>query len=233
MLVRHDTPVPDPQGATQVLLILGSGAGLWMDGFSGAELRVSSQVADEAVVGGGLAAGFNMDAPGDNPGNHARSLLSARALGRHNIAGLDQLAAEWGVGGGFTNTGIVYLTADAGILGGNDFVLSGGDGTGWRATPYGGPVFAVSVPLLEGEPIYEQKILVAFGPDGESVTTREEKSVETTFYFGATGGMGSLRASKHTAGATAELSLLYGFGTGEEEVVVFGISLAPALTLPP
>ncbi|HVK69470.1 MAG TPA: hypothetical protein VM694_33665 [Polyangium sp.] len=208
---------PNEPGDMRVMLVVGLGAGVWLDSGVGAELRVESQVNEWATVGGGLSGALNLEHEDADPAtafiprhNHPRFLYAARTWGRFNPGELDWFALKAGVGIAGTNKGTVALTLDGAPLFGHSFEVGGEAGSvPWHVSPYGGPVVALSVPLRQGDNIMEQKISLGLGPDMHSTSHREPVPFTTTFFVGAQGGL-AVDAPGATAwtGALEILSLL-------------------------
>ncbi len=225
MVMRHDGPAPMEAGQIEVMLVVGLGLGIFIDGGPGVLVRVLGQIDAGVALGGEVGAGFNIDhTDRPNPGNHPGALFVARGLGRFNPAGQEVVAVEGGLGLGLTSGGLLALTANTGALVGEGFAL-GKHGEGAVLTPYGGPALAVSVPLRQGEPIYEVDL-------SSSTRIGPPKTVTTTWILGATLGLRLESAGEQgdPLGGSLEGSWLYAWSDGDEAVLL-GLSAAPSLTL--
>lgn len=188
---------PSEPGDTRIMLVVGLGAGIWVDGGVGAELRVESQVNEWATVGGGLSGALNLEHHEPEPGSmfrelhsHPRWLYGLRTWGRFNPGELDWFALKAGAGIAGTNKGTVALTLDGAPLFGHSFEVGGEAGSApWHVSPYGGPVVALSIPLRQGENIMNQEINLGLGPDVPTTSHLEPVPFTTTFYVGAQGGL--------------------------------------------
>jgi len=180
---------PNEPGDMRILLVAGLGAGVWLDGGFGAELRVESQVNEWATLGGGLSVAHNLDDPDPEYG-HPAFLFAARTFGRFNPGELDWLALQAGVGITGSDKGTVAFTLDGAPILGVPFELGKSSGqSAWRLTPYAGPVAALSVPLRQGTPITRKQINFGFAPDMHTSSERKLIGYTTTYFVGARWGL--------------------------------------------
>lgn len=216
---------PNAPGDVRILLAVGLGGGIWVDGGAFGELRVESQITEWATVGGGLAGGMNLEHRGETPArqslNHPRFLYAARTWGRFNPGTLDWLALTAGAGIAGTDTGTVALTLDESTIFGYPIEVSR---DGFRLTPYGGPALALSIPVRQGESIREPRFELGLGPDMRPGSSSEPVPYSTTFFVGAQGGLAvdGPRASAYT-GAIEILSL--GAFSATDNAALFSIAL--------
>lgn len=203
---------PNTPGDVRILLTLGLGGGVWVDGGFGGELRVESQVNEWATVGGGLGGGINLERRGDKS-THPRWLYALRTWGRFNPGTLDWLALGAGAGLSGTDRGTVALTLDHSTLLG--YPLQPTENAPWRITPYGGPAIALSIPLRQGDPIQKQSVNLGLGPDMHSSVSSEPVPYTTTVFVGGHAGL-AFDAPGATAytGAVEILSLM-AFSAGD------------------
>ncbi|UQA56389.1 hypothetical protein [Polyangium aurulentum] len=215
---------PNTPGDVRLMLVVGVSGGIWVDGGFGGELRVESQVTEWATVGGGLAGGINLEHGGDEaakgPGRHQhpRWLYAARTWGRFNPGALDWLALTAGAGFSGTDTGTVALTLDGSTLFGHPFHPS--EQAPWRLTPYGGPVVALSIPLLQGQPIMKQSVSLGLGPDMATSSRFEPVPYSTTFFVGAQGGLAVDSPGAPAWTGALELLSLIGFSATDSATLV-------------
>jgi len=235
-------------GDVRVLLLVGLGGGVWIDGGLGLALRASVQATDEVEAGGELAVALNLEdddevttaapeggAAAGQPGNalgaegrvrRVHLLASARGFGRFNPGDWSWLAVESGAGAGFTDTGLVYLTVDAGSSLGYEVDLGAGDeepGGGFLV--YGGPLLALSVPIARGAPLETS-------PAAEDRETDEGRYASTTFWYGASLGLGLASRSALDVGATFEGTIL-GALSADDEAFLLHVTLGSGASFVP
>jgi hypothetical protein len=223
---------PNTPGEMRILLVMGVGAGVWLDGGVGGELRIESQVNEWATVGGGVAGALNLDREGDarakeTPGrsSHPRFLYAARTWGRFNPGTLDWIAITSGAGFVGTDLGTVALTFDASPRFGHPFrVGRGPGGEPFRLTPYGGPAAAVSIPVRQGQPIQKQRISLGWGPDMRTTSSYEPVPYSTTFFVGAQGGLAVDSPGTPAWTGALELTMLSAF-SASDSAVLFAIAM--------
>jgi hypothetical protein len=241
LLARHDGPEAARVGDVRILLLAGLGGGIWVDGGWGLALRASVQAADDVEAGGELAVAFSLEtrrdadtaadtgarqpgasangAPEDAEVRRVRLVASARGFGRFDPGHLSWLAVESGAGVGFTDTGLVYLTVDAGSSLGYEVELGGAGGApGGGFLFYGGPLLALSVPVARGAPL-----------DGAA---RGARHAATTFWYGASFGLGLASRSALDVGSTLELTGLWALSS-EDEAFLLHLTLGTGASFVP
>jgi hypothetical protein len=225
--LRHDDPVPEPEGTVRLQVFFGMGGGLWVDDGLGVGVRASRQVHRDVEAGGEAAVAF---AFGRNQASRQEAQLPGvlyyvRGFSRTNPGGLRWLAIDSGLGLVATNRGTVGLTADAGASFGYAFRVGGtrAEPAG-RALVYGGPVMALTLPVVRGDPVLKTRKSYA-GPDQPMTTITEERHLPTTFYFGATLGAGGESAGRFSMGTTLEALMIHGISS-QDEATLFGLSLS-------
>ena len=168
LLTASCTPVPPPpilprlagtapEDRDTVILAVAGGFGVQGIGGGGwgLEARVLWQAGDDLELGAAVAGG-KVDA--------VRWFVAPRLLGGYAIPGADWAAAAFGLGGGVTGSGLVYLTIDGGIAGSipNDYVV-----------PYLALGAAGSFTLVPGE---------VFGDNGRQSSTHEPSATALYVY---------------------------------------------------
>jgi hypothetical protein len=141
MMARHGSAMPAAVGEGDLTMIGIGASGAFVDPVAGGELRGVSQVTDNLAVGAGLGGAYRLptEDSDDDPPDLA---LGGRIIALYNPGGLKWMRVVGGTGGGLTDTGLAYATADVGAL----FSWTFFD----RLTPYGGPAVAVSIPVTRG-----------------------------------------------------------------------------------
>ncbi len=181
MVARHGGTMPSAAGMVELAAVGIAGGGVFLDDYAGGEGRVKLQLDPQWKVGasfGGLAT-TKRDRDEQFPPDFG---YAGRLVGQKNWSDVPWLALDFGLGGGWANSGLRYGTADVGV----NFSY-----TFWEfLTPYGGPIFALSVPFQKGRRI-----------DGD-------QRPELTTYVGYTAGLAL--GGKDTFRLSAELLMLHG-----------------------
>ncbi len=243
MMQHHDDPIPEPDGDVRVLLVLGVGGGVFVDGGIGFELRASHQAHRDVEAGGGVGMAFNLERrKADDPTRHPRILTFLRGFGRYNPGSLDWLALEFGLGGGFTERGLVYFTLDTTPLVGWHVALSEERGRPQgRFLVYGGPTVAVSVPLRRGTPLCTSLgeasgegsgAASAASADDTACPRGRAETPSPTFHFGGTLGFGFESASAFNYGNTLEATFLWAL-SANNDAALLGFSLGSGASFAP
>lgn len=237
LVARHDAPEAAREGDVRILLLVGVGGGIWVDGGFGLALRASVQASDTVEAGGDLTVAFNLEtdeqetdeqvtaeepspegagSPAARPAGPAarrpQIVTAFRGFGRFNPGSLSWLALDAGAGVGFSDTGIVWLTADTGALAGHAFDLAvDGADPGGRFVLYGGPLLAVSLPVARGAPLAERAEAGA-------------RYASATFWYGGSLGFGVTSGSALDVGSTLEATAL-GALSADDSAALFLLSL--------
>jgi hypothetical protein len=191
MMMRHEAVVQGGPGTMSAAVIGGMGGGVFVDTAAGGLARFERQETDKFRWGVSGGAGARTEHEGKRPG----TLYFGRAHGIHRP--FDWMQVQVGLGGGYADSGLGYATLDTGATFGYTF---------WnRLRPYGGPVFALSVPVAQGKPL-----------GGEN-----EELPRTTLFAGVTGGVGVRLVD--TLEASVEGTGLYGF-SGYSDATLFSVT---------
>lgn len=235
LMARHDVPEAARDGDVRILLLVGVGGGVWVDGGWGLALRASVQASDGVEAGADWSIAFNLEseeaappppappaaeanapapapAPATDPAVRRPDIVTAfRGFARFNPGDLSWLALDAGAGVGFTDSGMVYLTADTGGLFGHAFDLEvDGADPGGRFLLYGGPLLALSLPLARGAPLDH-------GASGYQYAC-------PTFFYGGSVGLGLTSGSALDVGSTLEATALGALST-DDSAVLFHLTL--------
>ncbi len=219
LMMRHDDPVPEPGQTTRVLVFVGLGGGVWVNEGLGIGVRASHQVHRDVEVGGQAAVGFPLkrDTERREAANIPGALYYLGAFSRTNPGSVPWLSVDAGLGLVATSRGMVGLTMDSGASFGYGFGVGGNKAErAARVLVYGGPVVALTLPVIPGDPILKTgTVMMSHGPEPEAVSVTEAIRIPTTFFIGLTAGVGAESATGLSMGSTVEASLLYGFSSGD------------------
>lgn len=221
--LRHQDSTRDPVGAVHLQLEVGFGAGiLAVDDGIGWALKLRWQALRDFQAGLEVGRAYNHNHelggdPTDNPGRHPHRLNWLRLGSRYHA--LDDVTVEGGVGGGFTDFGMTWLTLDTGATGGTRFTLPGDAG---HAGPYGGPLVAVAIPLAQGVPIRRSKYTLGGAPKHEVHTQWKDATYNTTVHVGGTFGGAYRTASDPAFGTSLEAGFLFAVSDNDVSVLLGG-----------
>jgi len=210
-------------GDMRVIVWAGLGGGIWLDSGVAVGVRGSGQAHEDVEAGGELAFAYNLELDAADDRGHPQLLGFARAFARHNPASLQWMNLDYGLGFALSDHGLFSLTLDSGANFGHPFDFGRGEtGPAGRFLLYGGPVAALSVPLVKGDPIANDSNVrwESAGPH----TPRPMVLPTPTFFVGATGGVGVESAAAFSMGSSLEGAFLYG-QSSTSEVCLFGLSL--------
>lgn len=144
MIAMHADTAAPPEGSTTVMLIAGVAGTIFGGGGWGLAVRGEHQVTTRTTLGLELTGGWGNEATSSKDDEKIkRQLFGLRGYGRWNPRTRDYVAATYGVGVSYLNTGLVTGTAQAGAAVSyvNDV-----------ASPVFQLGFAGALPLVDGEP---------------------------------------------------------------------------------
>lgn len=169
MMHQSESVVMRQPGSVSVGGSGGWGAGVFLGSSAGGLALLDLGVSRELVIGLSGGAGVNLDAEEYEP-EIPRELYFGRAHGQYRPNGDSVLALNFGINAGGTDSGLVYLGPDVGLVFGYTFAR--------RLRPYAGMALALSIPVRTGPGI----------ADGED-DTASLRYPHTTFYMVPVGGI--------------------------------------------
>ena len=147
MIPAHEAAQPLPEGSVSVTLIGALGGGVFLDDSLGMALQIGYQSRADTAVGVNLGVGRRFDER-DKP-DRLQWLFPLRVFARWNPSELRPWwAVTFGVGGGYGDSGLSYLTFDGGVG------VSTGTGT---FDGYAQATGALSIPL-SGPPVDDREV---------------------------------------------------------------------------